>query len=63
LSTFGAMTIVASHSDKKARRNLADHVNAFIFIGSSENHEKDVYKILKIQTKNPTFSKDVIWLK
>jgi hypothetical protein len=62
MRTFVEMAIVARHSYKKARSNLADCGNTVIFIGYSDHHEKDVYKFLNIQTKKPIFSRDVIWL-
>jgi hypothetical protein len=54
------MSIVARHSDKKARNKLADGGNTVIFIGSFDHHEKDVYKFLNIHTKEPILSRDAI---
>jgi hypothetical protein len=61
MRSFGEMAIVARHSDQKARSKLAGRGNTVIFIGYSDNHEKDVYKFLNIHTKKPILSRDVIW--
>jgi hypothetical protein len=61
MRSFGEIAIVARHSDKKARNQLADRGNTVIFIGYSDHHEKDVYKFLNIRSKKPIFSRDVIW--
>jgi hypothetical protein len=50
MRSFGEMAVVARHSDKKARSKLADCGNTVILIGYSDHHEKDVYKLLNIQT-------------
>jgi hypothetical protein len=51
MRSFGDMAIVARHSDKMARNNMADLGNTVIIIGYSDHHKKDVYKILNIHTK------------
>jgi hypothetical protein len=62
MRSFGEMSLVARHSDTKARNKLAGCGNSVIFIGYSDHHEKDVYNLLNVHTKKPIFSRDVIWL-
>jgi hypothetical protein len=63
MRTFGEMAIIARHSDKKIRNMLADIGNTVMFVGYSNNHEKDVYQFMNIsKKKNVKFSRDVICL-
>jgi hypothetical protein len=62
MRSFGELAIIARHSNKKVRNNLADRGNTVMFIGYSDTHEKDVYKFMNIATKKTMMSRDVIWL-
>jgi hypothetical protein len=62
MSYFGEMAIFARYSNKKIRNNIADNGNTVIFIGYSDTHEKDVYKLTNIATNKNMMSRDEIWL-
>jgi hypothetical protein len=62
IGTLGEKAIIARHSDKKIRRNLAERGNTVMFVGYSNIHENDVYQFRHIATKKTMFSRDVIWL-
>jgi hypothetical protein len=62
IRTFGEMTIIARHSDKKIRSKLSDKGNTIMFVGYSDIHEKEVFQFMHIATKKKMFSRDVIWL-
>ena len=62
LRTFGEMAVIAIHEGKKMRSKLDDRGKTCMFIGYADDHTKDVYRFLNIQTRRIILSRDVRWL-
>ena len=62
LRTFGEMGVIAIHEGKKMRSKLDDRGKTCMFLGYAEDHTRDVYRFLNINTKRIILSRDVRWL-
>jgi hypothetical protein len=62
LKTFGEVAIVSDHTQRKMKNKLSDRGFACLFIGYPDNHAKDVFQFLNLDTKGILHSRDVIWL-
>ena len=62
LRTFGEMAVIAIHEGKKMRSKLDDRGETCMFVGYADDHTKDVYRFLNIQTRRIILSRDVRWL-
>jgi hypothetical protein len=47
----------------KIQSNLTNRGTPCIFVGYSENHSKDINRMLKLKTNTEIISRDIIWLK
>jgi hypothetical protein len=61
LKIFGEVGVVTTKD--KIHAKLANHGTPCIFVGYAENHSKDVYRMLNLETKTIINSSDIIWLK
>jgi hypothetical protein len=62
LKIFGEVGVVTTKD--KIQAKLTNHGTPCIFVGYAENHSKDVYRMLNLETKNAIInSRDIIWLK
>ena len=62
LRTFGEMAVITIHEGKKMRSKLDDRGKRCMFVGSADDHSRDVYRFLNIHTKRIIMSRDVRWL-
>ena len=62
MRTFGEMAVIAIHEGKKMRSKLDDRGKTCMFVGSTDDHSRDVYRFLNIHTKRIIISRDVRWL-
>jgi hypothetical protein len=62
LRAFREIAIVSDHTRRKMRDKLDDCGIACSFVGYSDNHAKDCYKLMNINTKGMIYSRDAVWL-
>ena len=61
LKIFGEVGVVTTKD--KIQAKLANRGTPCIFVGYTENHSKDVYRMLNLKTNAIINSRDIIWLK
>ena len=61
LKIFGEVGVVTTKD--KIQAKLANRGTPCIFVGYAENHSKDVYRMLNLETNAIINSRDIIWLK
>ena len=61
LRQFGEIGIVA-YIDRKMKPKFANKGRACMFVGYATNHAGDVYRMLDLNTKKITMSRDIKWL-
>ena len=62
MRTFGEMAVIAIHEGKKMRSKLDDSGKTCMLVGYADDHSRDVYRFLNIDTKRIIISRDVRWL-
>jgi hypothetical protein len=62
MRTFGEMAIVNDHAKRKMRGKLDDWGRPCLLLGHAENHHRDVYRFLNLETERIIRSRDVLWL-
>jgi hypothetical protein len=53
---------VLNHTQQKIRGKLTDRGRACLFLGYSETHAADVYRMLNLDTHRVIHSRDIIWM-
>ena len=61
LHEFGEVGVVA-YADRKMRPKFANRGRVCMFMGYATNHAADVYRMLDLDTKKITISRDIRWL-
>ena len=61
LKIFGEVGVVTTKERIQAK--LTNRGTPCIFVGYTENHSKDVYRMLNLETNAIINSRDIIWLK
>ena len=61
LKIFGEVGVVTTKD--KIQAKLTNRGTPCIFVGYAENHSKDVYRMLNLETNSIINSRDIIWLK
>ncbi len=62
MRTFGEVAIVNDHKKRKMRGKLDDRGRPCIVLGRAENHNRDVYRFLNLETDRIIRSRDALWL-
>ena len=62
LRTFGEMAVIAIHEGKKMRSKLDTRGKTSVFVGYTDDHARDVYRFISVQTKKVILSRDAQWL-
>jgi hypothetical protein len=62
MRTFGEIAIVNDHAKRKMRGKLGDRGRPCILLGRAENHHRDVYRFLNLETERIIQSRDALWL-
>jgi hypothetical protein len=62
LKRFGEIGIVTDHEHKKIRGKLDDRGFPCMFVGYSDNHTSNVYRMYDLQTRGIKVSRDITWL-
>jgi hypothetical protein len=62
MQTFGEITIVNHHKQRKVRGKLDDRGRPFIVLGRAKNHNRDVYRFLNLETDKIILSHGALWL-
>jgi hypothetical protein len=62
MRTFGEMAIVNDHAKRKMCGKLDDRGRPCLLLGRAENHHRDVYRFLNLETERIIQSRDVLWL-
>jgi hypothetical protein len=60
MRTFNEIAIVNDHKKRKMRGKLDDRVRPCIVLGSAENHNRDVYRFLNLETDRIIRSRDAL---
>jgi hypothetical protein len=60
LKMFGEVGVVTTKD--KIQAKLTNRGTTCIFVGYTKNHSKDVFRMLKLETKAIIHSRDIIWL-
>jgi hypothetical protein len=59
---FAELAIVADHKNREIRGKLTDRGIPCLYLGLAENHSKDVYRLLNLNTHRVIMSRDVTWI-
>ena len=62
LRSFGEMAVIAISDDKKMRSKLDVRGRTGIFVGYADDHAGNVYRFIKVETKQIILSRDIQWL-
>jgi transposase InsO family protein len=62
LRIFGEVGIVTDHANRKIKGKLRDRGFSAMMLGYSDDHEGNVYRLLKLKTGRVIHSRDVTWL-
>jgi hypothetical protein len=62
MRTFGEIAIVNDYKKRKMRGKLDDRGRPCIVLGRAENHHRDVYRFLSLETGKIIRSRDTLWL-
>jgi hypothetical protein len=62
MRTFGEIAIVNDHKKRKMRGKLDDRGRPCLLLGRAENHNRDVYRFLNLETDRIIRSRDALWL-
>jgi hypothetical protein len=62
LRTFGEICVATDRSDTKIRGKLEDRGHFCMFLGYSNDHAGNVYRLLKLKTNKVIMSRDITWL-
>ena len=62
LRSFGEMTVIAISDGKKMRSKLDTRGRTGIFVSYADDHARNVYRFINIQTKKIILSRDIQWL-
>jgi hypothetical protein len=60
LKIFGEVGVVTTKD--KIQAKLSNRVTTCMFVGYTEHHSRDVYRILNLTTNSIINSRDIIWL-
>ena len=62
LISFGDIAVVAIHEVKKMRPKLDTRGKTSMFVGYADDHARDVYRFINMQSKKVILSRDTQWL-
>ena len=62
LRSFGEMAVVVIHEGKKMRSKLDTRGKTSMFVGYADDHVRDVYRFMNVQTNRIILSRDAKWL-
>jgi hypothetical protein len=62
MGTFGEIAIVNDLAKRKMRGKRGDRGRPCILLGRAENHHRDVYRFLNLETKQIIRSRNALWL-
>jgi hypothetical protein len=62
LRTFKKIGVVLNHTQQKIQGKLNDRRRPCLFLGYSENHAADVYRMLNLETRKVIHTRDIIWM-
>jgi hypothetical protein len=63
LRTFGEIGVVLNHAKKAIKGKLDNRGRHCMMLGYADNHAKDVYRMLNLETNRVLLTRDIIWLK